>query len=140
MVRRTMIALAASTMLLGGTLSAAPAATAAIPIDNSIGKAWAPNQVRQGHCGRYKINWRFNPPSPEWSAVVQIRGPKGRKIHHLLYDAGADATRGSERITLCGSSYKAGRFKMQTTMVYNEGRDEFRRRSDPTYFRILPRR
>ncbi|MEO9323440.1 hypothetical protein ABFT23_08120 [Nocardioides sp. C4-1] len=135
MVRRLTIA-ALMVGLLALPASVLPPAQAAIRIDNSIGFATAPDQKWRGGCARYAIRWDYRPPNDEWAVKVQIYAPRGFRIHHLLLDAGADPTRGTERVTFCGSTVKPGRFKMISTMIYDVGREVHYVRSDPTYFKL----
>lgn len=139
MVRRLMTA-ALMVGLLALPASVLPPAQAAVRIDNSIGFATAPDQPWRRGCARYTIKWDYRPPNDEWAVKVQIYAPRGFQIHHLLFDAGADPAKGAEKITLCGSSVKPGRFKMISTMIYDEGRDVRYLRSDPTYFKLVKKK
>jgi hypothetical protein len=144
MLRRSILATVIAVVLAVGLMSATPTVTAAPAFDNSIGIVKVPDQVRQGNCGSYRLRWRFNPPSDQWTVTANVRTPKGFSIVSQFWDSNARnklaRTQGHLKVRICGSSIKTGRYKIQMKMIYTDGRDNVTVDRAPTYFRLLKRR
>jgi hypothetical protein len=143
MLRRTIVT-ALTTLLLATGLTSAPTATAAVTYDNSIGIVKMPDQVRKGKCAYYRLNWRFTPPSDQWTVLVRIRAPRGFSVATQFWDSNArnnlSRKQGHLPIQLCGSSIKPGRYTIEMQMVYDTSiRDRYTVNRRPTHFRLLRR-
>jgi hypothetical protein len=134
--------LLALVLLLAGLAVASPTATPTAGADyKPYGRAMAPDQTLKRGCRNYKLSWVLKPPSDEWSAIITVYTPKGRKAAGILLDANApDPLRGSRWFKLCRASVIPGRYKVGMLVIWNEGRDRFQAPVAPTYFRMrLPR-
>ncbi|WP_134766392.1 hypothetical protein [Nocardioides sp. 1609] len=105
------------------------------------GSADVRNQRLRRGCHTYRVDYVLRPPTPDWSALVQLYTPRSRKLGTLLLDANRpDPLVGHRGFEICGVTVAPGRFRIQVELIYTDGREEYRALTRPTFFRLTRRR
>jgi hypothetical protein len=138
-------------MIVGTLAPASSGATAGATRDRPVARAQAGypdygsadvrNQRLRRGCHTYRVEYVLRPPTPDWSAVVQLYTPRNRRLGTLLLDASRpDPLVGHRGFEICGVTVAPGRFRIQVELIYTDGREDHRALTRPTYFRLTRRR
>jgi hypothetical protein len=125
---------------------AAPAALAALSTTaadqngSAYGSSAAERQTLRAGCHGYRFRYRVDAPGDDWMAELTLVSPSGDALaSHTFKQSAGDPRRATRRFRFCDVSTTPGRHTITMLVTAYDYRDESRRRSEPTRFRLTRR-